>query len=246
MTIFDYLAGMAAVTAGGVAAVSGFGVGSILTPVLSIRLGTQLAVAAVSLPHLVATFVRFWMLRRDVNRRVLIGFGIMSAAGGLCGALFQSVVSSVALTYIFAGLLIFAGLSSITGYSKRMRFGRVVAWVAGTISGVLGGLVGNQGGIRSAALLGFSLERRAFVATATAIGLFVDCARVPVYLATSTPGLIDNWKLIALCTAGALAGTFLGTSGLKRIPEEAFSRVVGALIFGLGVWMLIKGTLNIP
>lgn len=63
----------------------------------------------------------------------------------------------------------FAGVSAITGYAHRMRFGSKAAWIAGALSGLLGGLVGNQRGIRSAALLGFQLERRAFVATATAI-----------------------------------------------------------------------------
>ena len=49
---------------------------------------------------------------------------------------------------------------------------------------MLGGLVGNQGGLRSAALLGFRLDRDTFVATATAIGLFVDGARMPIYFFT--------------------------------------------------------------
>lgn len=140
MTIFDFLVGLAAIVAGAIAAVTGFGIGSILTPILSVKLGTQLAVAAVSIPHLVATFVRFWMLRCDVDRRVLITFGIMSAIGGLAGALLHSVVSSPALTLAFAGLLIFAGLSAMTGYAQRMRFGSKMAWIAGTLSGMLGGL----------------------------------------------------------------------------------------------------------
>jgi hypothetical protein len=50
----------------------------------------------------------------------------------------------------------------------------------GAVSGVLGSLVGNQGGIRSLAMLGFDVPRRAFVATATAVGLIVDGARLPV------------------------------------------------------------------
>jgi len=51
--------------------------------------------------------------------------------------------------------------------------------------GLLGGLVGTQGGIRSAASLGAELPRQTFVAAATAVGLIVDAARVPIYLATT-------------------------------------------------------------
>ena len=173
--------GAAAFVAGAIASVAGFGIGSILTPLLSLQTGTRLAVAAISIPHLVATFVRFWLLRRSVDRRVLVNFGIVSACGGLVGALLHSKVSNPALTFVFAGLLIFAGAAGLTGFSGRMSFGPKVTWIAGAASGILGGLAGNQGGIRSAALLGFGLNRQQFVATATAVGLIVDAARMPVY-----------------------------------------------------------------
>jgi uncharacterized protein len=54
---------------------------------------------------------------------------------------------------------------------RLVRWGSVAAWVAGALSGALGGLVGNQGGIRSAAMLGFKVPQESLVATATAIAL---------------------------------------------------------------------------
>jgi uncharacterized membrane protein YfcA len=71
-----------AIIAGGVASVTGFGIGSLITP----SLGTKLAVAVVSVPHFIATAIRFWMLRYYLDKRILIRFGLMSAAGGLIGA----------------------------------------------------------------------------------------------------------------------------------------------------------------
>src|SRR5207253_827291 len=115
-------------------------------------------------------------------RRVLLGFGLMNAAGSLAGALLHIYVNNRALTVVLAVLLIFAGIGGVTGLADRMRFGRKTAWIAGIASGSFGGLVGNQGGIRSAVMLGLGLQGRAFVATATAIGVAVDMARLPVYL----------------------------------------------------------------
>jgi uncharacterized protein len=229
-----------AVLAGAIASVSGFGIGSLLTPLLAVRVGTKLAVAAVSVPHLTATALRFWLLRKDVDRRLLLSFGLMSAAGGLSGALLHAYADSPALTIVFGGLLIFTGVMGLTGLAERLRFRGWVAWAAGAVSGLLGGLVGNQGGIRSAAMLGFDVPKHAFVATATAVGLVVDGARMPVYLITQGPEVASLWPFLLTATAGAVLGTLVGERLLRRIPGPVYRRLVAALVLALGVFMLFR------
>jgi uncharacterized membrane protein YfcA len=228
-----------AMVAGGVAAVTGFGVGSLLTPVLALQTGTSLAVAAITIPHFVGTAQRFWMLRQHVDRRVLLGFGLASAAGGLVGALLHTRLQSRVLAVVFGLLLIVAAISELTGWVQRVRWGRRAAWTAGLISGAFGGLVGNQGGIRSAALLGFDVPKESFVATATAIALFVDAARLPVYLATQGREMARIWPLVLTATAGVVIGTALGTRVLKRLPQRVFRRALALLLLALGLYMLI-------
>lgn len=229
---------LASVLAGAIASLSGFGIGSLLTPLLALSVGTKEAVIAVSIPHLVATGLRFWTLRHNIDFQVLKNFGISSAAGGLLGALLGARFSSPILAYILGSLLVFAGLTGLTGISKKMRLGRKAAWLGGAVSGLLGGLVGNQGGIRSAALLGFNLEAKAFVATATAIALVVDGARMPVYFFTSPETVHKLGWWIAVMVAGAAIGTLAGGRVLSRIPEIYFRRLVSLLILALGIVML--------
>src|SRR5438105_7643417 len=105
---FDWLLAAAALAAGAIAAVAGFGIGSVLTPVLALETGTKLAVAAIAVPHFVGTAQRFWVLRHHVERQVLAGFGMASALGGLAGALGPAWLSSAILAVIFGALLILA------------------------------------------------------------------------------------------------------------------------------------------
>ena len=238
--MFELLVGVAAAVAGGIAAVAGFGIGSLLTPLLALRFGTKLAVAVVSVPHFVGTAVRFATMWRHLDRRVFIRFGVLSAAGGLLGALLNARASSPALTKVFGALLLFAGASTFFGFTKNMRFGRKTAWAAGALSGFLGGLVGNQGGIRSAALLGFDVDKESFVATATAVGLVVDGARMPVYVATQAQGMWSARMEMAVAIVGVVVGTFLGIKLLRKIPETWFRRAVGSLIVLLGAYMLMR------
>lgn len=230
----------AAILAGGVAAISGFGIGSLLTPLLAIGFGTKTAVLLVALPHATATGLRFWLLRRSIDRRVLLTFGAASAVGGLAGALLHGAFGSRVLELILGALLIFAGASGLTGLSGRLRIRNgMLAVLAGLVSAAFGGLVGNQGGIRSASLLHFGLSREAMLATATGIGLVVDLARIPVYLATGGAEMLAHWEFVAVAAVGAVIGTLLGTPVMRRVPEAAFRRVVFSLVAILGVALVI-------
>ena len=239
--MFELILVLSAVAGGAIAGVTGFGIGSLLTPAMASQVDARLAVAAVSIPHVVGTAFRFWLLGGRVDRRVLWSFGVMSAVGGLTGALVQEQATTPLLMVIFGVLLLFSAAAELTGLARRMRFEGPVAYVAGALSGLLGGLVGNQGGIRSAALLGVELPKHAFVATATAVGLMVDGARVPVYLwyMGESIGSVGAW--VVLATAGVVAGTVLGHRVLVRIPEHWFRRAVAVVLALLGAAMLVEG-----
>jgi uncharacterized protein len=236
--ILELILATVGVLAGSVAALSGFGIGSLLTPVLAIQAGTKIAVAAVAIPHAIGTAQRFWLVRRHVDWRVVRSFGVTSALGGLAGALLQTRATSRVLEVVFGVLLILAAITELTGWMRQVHWSRSAAWVAGALSGALGGLVGNQGGIRTAAMLGYDVPKESFVATATAIALFVDAARLPIYLLSQGREIVGIWSAVLLATVGVVVGTFLGRKVLSRLSEDLFRRVLAILLLGLGVYML--------
>lgn len=223
------------------AALAGFGIGSLLTPVFSLAFPIKVAVAAVSIPHLIATATRFWLLRAHVDRKLLLNFGITSAAGGLIGALLYGSAGNPVLMLVFGSALVLTATLELTGAARRFRLKGPAAWIAGAASGMLGGMVGNQGGIRSAAMLGFETSRESFVATATAVALIVDLARMPIYLVGQADALRSMAPLIGLAALGALVGTLAGKRLLARIPERLFRTLVASLILALGLYMLGGG-----
>jgi uncharacterized protein len=228
----------AATLAGIIASIAGFGIGSLLTPTLASFETAKLAVAAVSIPHLLATSYRFWIVRKHIDISLLKSFGVMSAAGGLLGAVANYYFASRGLALVLAALLFFVGFGGLFGWTKRLRFEGIWAWIAGGVSGFLGGLVGNQGGLRAGAMMGLGVSRDAFVATATATGLIVDLARMPVYVISAGPELYRIWPAILLMSVGALVGTFLGMKVLKGIPEKMFNTTVSLLLIALGLWLI--------
>jgi uncharacterized membrane protein YfcA len=228
-----------AILAGATAAVVGFGIGSLLTPLLAARFGTDIAVACVALPHLLGGLVRGWRLRHAVDRAVLVRFGVLSAAGGLAGALLFSRLAPAALTRILGALLLLTASAGVTGWTERWTPRGPQVWGLGLLSGFFGGVVGNQGGLRAAALSVFRLTPAAFVATSTVVGVLVDLARAPVYLYHAGTRLLSLWEPIAIAALGVLIGTLMGERLLLGLSRARFRLVVSLAIGALGLWFLL-------
>ena len=242
MTWFDAVIFPVAVLSGATAAVVGFGIGSLLTPLLAMKVGAPVAVAAVALPHAAATALRCWRLRRSIDREVLGTFGLLSAAGALAGALLYARIGGRALTASLGALLILTAAVGLTRWSTRWRPRGPLVWFLGLASGFFGGLAGNQGGARAAALGAFGLAPTQFVATATAIALLVDAVRTPVYLWRAGTSLVPLSVSIAIASVGVLVGTLLGERILLGMPMERFRRVVSFAIGALGIWLVVSAT----
>ena len=233
-----------AVLSAATASVVGFGIGSFLTPLMAIRYGTAAAIAAVTIPHAVATALRCWRLRHHVDRRVLTRFGVVSALGGLAGALAFSRAGSRALTAVLGILLLLTAAAQLGGLAKAWRPHGALATLLGLGSGLFGGVAGNQGGLRAAALASFGLAPAAFVATSTATGLMVDAARAPIYLLRSGHLLHGMSLPIMLGTAGVIAGTLLGERVMLGLRREQFARVVAVAVGLLGIWLVARALID--
>ena len=142
---------------------------------------------------------------------------------------------------ILGVLLLATAVSGLTGLRSRMQPPKSLVAFAGLASGFFGGIAGNQGGLRAAALVAFALPAAAFVATSTAIGLIVDAARMPIYLWRAGESLVPLAKPIAVATAGVLIGTIAGEKILLGLSPIRFRQVVSVLIGLLGVWLLANG-----
>jgi uncharacterized membrane protein YfcA len=105
-------------------------------------------------------------------------------------------------------------------------------------SGLLGGLTGHQGAIRSAFFLGKDLPKETFIATGAAVACAVDITRIAVYvqLFQSLGGSIP-WPVVGAGIVGAAVGLSVGRIGLRNAPARTFRKIIGfaLMVFGLGL-----------
>ena len=213
-------------------------------------MGPALAVAAVAPVHLFHNLGKFFLLRSHVDRAVLVQFGVPAlvaaavGAWGLARLTDLQEIGSWALfgkTFSVCPLRLVIGLS-LAAFSAWELFGGgggirgVPLWVGGLASGLLGGLTGHQGAIRSAFFLGKNLPKETFIATGAAVACVVDLTRLAVYgqLFRSLGGFVP-WPVVVAGTFGAALGLWAGFRILEKISTKKFRWVVGVvlLVFGL-------------
>jgi uncharacterized membrane protein YfcA len=93
-----------ALLAGATAAITSAGIGSMLTPLLALRLDFKVAVAIVAIPHLLGGVVRLIPLRGEIDCRTVRRFGLACAVAAPFGAFLHELVADVWLMRSFAGL----------------------------------------------------------------------------------------------------------------------------------------------
>ncbi len=229
---------LATLVAAGLTLPAGFGLGTLLTPVFAFAYDVKLAVSLVAIIHLVNNLFKVGLFRKHVDFSIVRRFGAVSIVGALAGAYIQLSVVSRFVQVFLAVFLILFGTHELIPFKRKVRLPRKIDWVGGFLSGLLGGLIGNQGAIRSAYLLNYNLSKETFIATAIVIASVIDVTRIPVYVVAQHEALLDQWFPLFLLILVAMSGTLIGKRLLNRFSEEQFRRVVAAAIVAMGLLLL--------
>lgn len=242
----------AAFLASGLTLFSGFGLGTLLMPVVAVFFPVPVAVAITAIVHLLNNLFKLGLLWRHVDVNVLMRFGVPALLAAIPGALalehlaslpplYENTTVSITPVKLAAGslLILFATAEMIpflNGITTRLGLP-----LGGVLSGFFGGLSGHQGAFRSAFLIQAALGKQAFVATNAAIAALVDISRLVIYGLTFDLAIIQaQGNLIALTSMAAFLGVYLGTRLLQKVTIGFIQKLVAAMLYALG-GLLIMG-----
>jgi len=237
---------------------SGFGLGTILTPVFMIFFPVDLAIALTGVVHFFNNIFKLFLVGGNASKEVLLRFGIPAVIAAVLGSWlllnitdWQPLFSYNAfgkhfevypVKFIISILLIIFASIDLIPYFNNLQFGKDKLPIGGALSGFFGGLSGNQGALRSAFLIKAGLSKEAFIGTAVVVSTFVDFTRLSVYATRFTKaGLTDNLTLVICATLAGIAGAFLGNKLLKKVTLRflqvtvAIMLIVISLALGAGL-----------
>jgi len=238
---------------------SGFGLGTLLTPVAAVFFPVATAVALTALVHLLNNLFKLATLWRDVDWAIAFRFGLPALLAAIPGALLLTRLSEMPqlATYELLGrtgvvtpvklavgvLLIMFAFIEWFSMAKRVEIApRHLPW-GGLLSGFFGGLSGHQGAFRSAFLLHAGLDPPAFIASNAAIAAMVDVARLSVY-GLNMSLLIDTVApgFVAAAALAAFAGVLVGRAGVRKVTIGVIQKLVAVMLLGIGA-LLAAGLL---
>lgn len=212
---------------------SGFGLGTILTPVFAIFFPAQIAVAQTSVVHFINNIFKLILVGKHINKQIVFAFGLPAIAGAFAGAyvlIFFSEANPLHVYYIgekefiitplkiIIGILIilFSIIEIIPRFSA-MDFSKGNLLTGGLLSGFFGGLSGHQGALRSAFLIRYNLSKEEYISTGVAIACLIDITRISLYINLLTQfDLYKNSSIICTAIVCAVTGAILGNYLLKK------------------------------
>lgn len=244
----DYLIiAISAFFAAGLTLLSGFGLGTLLMPVVALFFPLEIAVSVTALVHLANNLFKLALVGSQADRGVVLRFGIPAVMASFLGALtlgwlahlpplleYQLESQSLAVmpVKLIVGLLILGFVfMELSPAVAAMRFDSRLLPVGGCISGFFGGLSGNQGAFRSMFLLKAGLSKEQFIATGVVLAVIVDLARMPVYGVEFIKAgrQVDSMLVVTACLA-AFAGSFLGSRLLKKLTIRILQILIAVLL----------------
>jgi len=231
---------------------SGFGLGTILTPVFMFFFPVDAAIAFTGIVHFFNNIFKLFLVGKNADKEVLIRFGIPAVIAALLGSwlllnisdlkplftydMFGQTFEVRSVKLIISVLLIIFAFMDLIPYFSKIQFGKEKLPIGGALSGFFGGLSGNQGALRSAFLIKAGLSKEAFVATTVVVSTFVDLTRLSVYATRfSNLNVSDNLTLLICATFAAIIGAFIGNNLLKKVTLKFLQITVAVLLILLSL-----------
>lgn len=244
----------AALAASALTLFSGFGLGTLLMPVVAVFFPLDVAIAITAVVHLANNLFKLALLGREANAGVLLRFGLPAIAAAFAGALLLGWLSdaqpvlrystlgrelAVTPVKLVVGLLIISFVAlELSPRFAALAIDRKYLPLGGLASGFFGGLSGHQGAFRSMFLIKAGLGKEAFIATGVVIAVMVDLARLSIYSGHLSGRADLDWTLVSAACVSAFLGAYLGRKWLEKITMQTVRYIVSGLLLLVGLGLV--------
>ena len=219
---------------------SGFGIATIMMPVLLLFFPLSFALLFVSIVHWFGDVWKVLLFRQGARKwKLILWFAIPGVLAGWFGATISFSFPPEFLLRVLGAFLLLYAAFLLFNPKWRIPQSNTVVGIGGLLSGFTAGVFGVGGEIRGAALAAFNLPKKVYLFTAGFAALFIDSTRIVTYLAGGTrlEGLF-LWGLLLFIPL-SFVGAFIAKKFVNRIPQQYFRFVIALFLALAGLKFLL-------
>jgi uncharacterized protein len=231
---------------------SGFGLGTLLLPVMAVFFPIDLAIMLTAVVHFLNNLFKLALFGRYADKATILRFGLPAILAALLGARALWYLSGLPplAGYAFLGrqfqvmpvklivavLIVTFGLFELLPRRAQFSFQKKYLPVGGVLSGFFGGLSGHQGALRSAFLIQTGLSKEAFIGTGIVLSIMVDLPRIIIYgLEFNLQAFSGARLLLPAAVLAAFAGAFLGNLLVHKVTFRFLQIIVAIMLLGIAL-----------
>ena len=226
-----------------VAAVSGFGLSTILIPTLSLFLPLPEVIFLVAIIHMCNSILKVVLFRVGIDWKLLVYFGLPSIIFSYIGASFVAQKIDVHLTQLFGLFFIGYTILLFAVPDFKVKKSKQTLFLGGSMYGFSTGFFGIGGAIKSVFLSAFDLHKVVYIATTGILALFVDVTRLLTYWQKGLQLPSQLWWGLLLFLPATLLGAWLARCSVDKIPQDKFRIIVSLFLLLIGIKFLFFPTI---
>ena len=181
MTEF-FLISLLTLVASAAGTVSGFGISTMMMPVMLLFMPVLDALLFVGVIHIFGNIWKVTLFYRGIRWKLILSFGIPGIISSYAGAKVIPFIDQSVLRQTLGIVLLLYALSMVIKPNLKLKTSLPVSVGSATLSGFVAGMIGVGGALRGAALSLFNLQKGVYISANGAIALIIDLIRIVVYL----------------------------------------------------------------
>lgn len=229
ITLLTFLAGI-------VGTITGFGISTVMVPVVLLFLPLPETLLLVGVIHWFGDIWKMYFFKKGIDWELLIFFGVPGITIAYLGASLVLQLPEQLVSQFLGAILITYVIFLLLRPSFKIKKTPFIASLGGAGSGFLGGLTGVGGGaLRAVVLTAFNVPKSTYIFTSGLLGAVIDASRITTYFLGGTRiSSMLAWGLIVFIPA-SLAGAWIAKKLVDKIPQGLFRTIVAIFILILGI-----------
>lgn len=218
--------------------ITGFGISTIMIPILVIFLPPVEVIFLVAIIHWFGDAWKILLFRGGLHIRLLVLFGVVGLIMSYVGASLSLAIDQSILLRVLGVFFVLYSLFVIFQSKFRILATNMTAVFGGALSGLFAGMFGMGGAIRGVFLSVFNLPKAVYIATAGAIGIVIDSTRIFTYFTQGTVLPEWLWQGLFIFIPVSFFGAWISRRIVNRIPQNKFRILVSVFLILIGIKLL--------